>query len=73
MPLPMSVSVRIRLAVAKAWLQSREKNAPAAPAALATPYASFTCPRICCSPTTIESRLAATRKRWRTASGPRFA
>ncbi len=46
---------------------------PATPAALARPYASFTWPRICCSPSTIESRLAETRNRCRTASPPCFA
>ena len=68
----MSVSVRTRFAVANARLHRREKNEPAACAALARPYASFTWPRICCSPTTIESRLAETRNRWRTASTPPF-
>src|SRR5215813_3835629 len=34
----------------------------------AIPYAAFTCPRICGSPSTSESRLEATRKRCRTAS-----
>ena len=37
----------------------------------ATAKASFTWPRICGSPTTIESRLAATRNRCRTASWSR--
>ena len=71
-PRPMSVSVRTRLAVAKARLHRRDMYGPAASAALARPYASFTCPRICCSPTTMESRLAATRNRCRIASTPIF-
>ena len=61
------------LGVAKARLHRRDMYGPAACTALARPYASFTWPRICCSPTTIESRLAATRKRWRIASTPIFA
>ena len=43
-------------------------SGPSAPARCACTAASFTWPRIWASPTTIESRLAATRKRWRRAS-----
>ena len=49
-------------------LCSKCSSCPATvPVARATAKASFTWPRICGSPTTIESRLAATRKRCRTA------
>ncbi len=66
----MLVSVRTRLATENDLWKQRWSTCPAAPTAAAIAYCSFSCPRICGSPTTIESRLAATRKRWRTASRP---
>jgi hypothetical protein len=68
---PISVSVRTFLAAAKALCKQVFQLPATVPAARATAKASFTWPRICGSPTTIESRLAATRKRWRTASWSR--
>ena len=41
---------------------------PALRAATAWAYASLSCPRICGSPTTIESRLAPTLNKCRTAA-----
>ena len=67
-PRAISVSVRTRLAAFTAPASARCSAAPSAPASCACAAASFTCPRICDSPTTIESMLAATRKRWRAAS-----
>ncbi len=64
----MSVSVRTRLATLKAWLKSVCSRGPTVSQAWASAKASFTWPRICGSPIIIESRLAATRKAWRTAS-----
>ncbi len=72
-PAPIDVSVRTRLATVKALLTQRPSIPFRAPAASAASYASFTCPRICGSPSTIDSRLAATRKTWVTASSPRLA
>jgi hypothetical protein len=67
---PIAVSVRTRFPAASACWKSLPRTSFAADSAVATRYASFTWPRICGSPTTSESRLAATRKRWRTASIP---
>ena len=68
--LPMAVSVRARFAAATERLRSAVSTEPRLPAVSAARYASFTCPRICGSPITIESRLAATRNAWRTAASP---
>ncbi len=67
----ISVSVRTFLATAKACVKSVWSVGPTASHAWASAKASFTCPRICGSPIIIESRLAATRKAWRTASSSR--
>ena len=69
---PTSVSVRTRLATPKAWLISAWSTGPTVPADWASAKASFTWPRICGSPRTMESRLAATRKACSTASSPVF-
>ena len=69
----MPVSVRTRFATAKARRQARPRSPFAVPAASAAAKASFTWPRFCGSPTCIESRLEATRKRCRTASPPAWA
>ena len=68
---PMPVSERAFLAAAKALWRRCSSCPPTVPEALATEKASLTWPRICGSPTTMESRLAAMRKRWRTASWSR--
>ena len=60
---PMPVSERAFLAAANALCSRCSSWPETVPAARATANASFTWPRICGSPTTIESRLAATRKR----------
>ena len=59
-----------------AWLLYRAFRGGRGPDVFALPaaaWASFTCPRICGSPTIIESRLDATRNRCRTAARPRWA
>ena len=65
---PTSVSVRTFLATAMAWDISMWMSDPTVPDDWASANASLTCPRIWGSPSTMESRLAATRKTWRTAS-----
>ena len=67
----MPVSVRTRLATENDLWKQRCSTRPDAPIAAASAYCSFSWPRICGSPTTIESRLEATRKRCRTASRSR--
>ena len=62
-PEPRPVSVRTRLPTANDEWNSRLRNVPAVWAADAAVCASFTCPRICGSPTTSESSPAATRNR----------
>jgi hypothetical protein len=69
-PAAMPVSVRTFLATAKALVKQRSSTDPSTPALEAFAYASFTCPRIWGSPTTIESRLDATRNACRTALVP---
>ena len=64
----ISVSVRTFLATANACVNSEWSAGPTDSHAWASAKASFTWPRICGSPITIESRLDATRKAWRTAS-----
>ena len=66
----MPVSVRARFAAASDRFRRAFSAEPRVPAASAVWYASFTWPRICGSPITIDSRLAATRNACRTASGP---
>ena len=68
---PISVSVRTLLAAAKVLCNRCSSCPPTVPEARATAKASLTWPRICGSPTTIESRLAATRNKCRTASWSR--
>ena len=51
----------------RAW-----SSGPIVPEDWASAKASFTWPRICGSPTSIASRLAATRKTWWTASSSVF-
>ena len=63
-----AVSVRTRLPAANAEWKSLFSSGPVLPSCVATPKASFTCPRICGSPTTSESRPDATRNRWVAAS-----
>ena len=60
---PTPVSVRTRFPVAKARWKRRWSTARVEPALVARRSASFTCARIWSSPTTIDSRPAATRKR----------
>jgi hypothetical protein len=48
-----------------------ESSFPAVPAPEERPNAAFTCPRTWGSPMTPDSRLAATRERWRKASSQR--
>ena len=67
-PPPIFVSVRTRLAARNARGNTCRRCTPTVPADCATSKASFTWPRIWGSPTTIESKLEATRKMWRTAS-----
>ena len=67
----ISVSLRTRLATAKACVKSGCRLGPIVAHACASANASFTCPRIWGSPSIIESRLDATRKAWRTASSSR--
>ena len=66
---PISVDVRTSLATAKERWKSWFSVLPRAPACSATRTASFICPRICGSPSTIESSPLATRKACR-ATGP---
>ena len=65
---PMPVLVRTSFATANERWKSRDSVAPSVPASSARRTASFIWPRICGSPSTIESRPAATRNAWRTAS-----
>ena len=69
-PSAMVVSLRTFFATAKACEKQRSRSVPRLPVVFEAEYASLTCPRICGSPTTIESRLDATRNTWRTASSP---
>ncbi len=55
---PTSVSVRTFLATLNAWDMRACSSGPTVFADCASANASFTCPRICGSPTIIESRLA---------------
>jgi hypothetical protein len=64
---PTCVVLRTSFATAKERWKSRCSTVPSVPADCATRTASFSWPRICGSPSTIESRPAATRKAWRTA------
>ncbi|MNI56464.1 hypothetical protein D3C73_1114700 [compost metagenome] len=65
---PTWVSVRARLATENVCWNSRSRRWPSRPWSRAVDQASFTWPRICGSPSTIESSPVATRNRWRTAS-----
>ena len=63
--LPIWVSVRTRLATEKARWKNGSSVLETAPTSRATVYDSLTWPRICGSPTTMESSDEATRNRWR--------
>ena len=65
--LPMSVCVRTSLATAKVRWNSRFSTSPSAPADSACRTACFIWPRICGSPSTIESSPLATRNACATA------
>ncbi len=67
-PWPIVVSERTRPPVDSASRKRRSRVGPLVPAALASSCARRTWPRISASPTTIESRPEATRKRWRGTS-----
>ncbi len=64
---PISVVLRTSLATANERWNSLCSTVPSVPAACASRTASFIWPRICGSPSTIESRPEATRNAWRTA------
>ena len=64
---PTRVLVRTSFATAKERWKSLCSTVPSVPADSAARAASFIWPRICGSPSTIESRPEATRKAWRTA------
>ena len=63
---PIEVFVRTSFATAKERWNSRFSVVPSVPAASAERTASFIWPRICGSPSTMESRPEATRNAWRT-------
>src|SRR5947207_1441167 len=65
---PIPVLLRTSFATAKERWKSLLRSVPRVPADSATRTASFICPRICGSPTTMESRPEATRNACRTAS-----
>jgi hypothetical protein len=65
---PISVSVRTSLATENERWNSWCSVVPSVPAASASRTACFIWPRICGSPSTIESRPEATRKAWRAAA-----
>ena len=65
--LPMSVWLRTSFATANVRWNSRFSTRPSDPADSATRTACFICPRICGSPSTIESRPEATRNACETA------
>jgi hypothetical protein len=64
---PISVCVRTSLATANVRWKRRLSTSPSAPAASAVRTACFICPRICGSPSTIDSRPLATRNACATA------
>ena len=64
----MFVSRCTCLAVRSAWWNSPESGPRTLPVSLATLKDVLTWPRICRSPTTIESRPLVTRNRWRAQS-----
>ena len=66
--LPISVELRTSLATEKERWNSWCSVLPKVPADSAWRTASFICPRICGSPSTIESRPEATRKACRAAA-----
>ncbi len=67
---PMAVSVRTRLAHRKAAAKVRDSSPRTVPTPWPHSRASFTCPSTCASPSTMESRLEATRKRCDSAAAP---
>ena len=64
---PTLVVERTSFATAKERWKSLCSSVPSVPADSACRAASFICPRICGSPSTMESSPEATRKAWRTA------
>ena len=64
---PTCVVERTSFATANERWKSLCSSVPSVPADSAARAACFNCPRICGSPSTIESRPEATRKAWRTA------
>ena len=70
---PSAVSVRTCFATEKVFWKSRLSIGPSVPMFPAVRTDCFTCPRICGSPSTIESRPEATRKAWRTAASSVWA
>lgn len=64
---PISVVLRTSFATAKERWKSLCSTVPRVPAASASRTACFSWPRICGSPSTMESRPEATRNAWRTA------
>ena len=67
---PISVDERTSLATANERWNICCSVLPSVPALPASRTASFSWPRICGSPRTIESRPLATRNAWRAAEGP---
>ncbi len=67
---PISVEVRTSLATANDRWNIWCSEPPRVPAVSASRTACFIWPRICGSPSTIESRPLATRKAWRAAEPP---
>ena len=65
--LPISVWARTSFATANVRWNNRFSTSPSVPAASAWRTACFIWPRICGSPSTIESRPEATRNAWVTA------
>ena len=68
--LPISVDERTSLATANERWNICCSVVPSVPALSASRTACFSWPRICGSPSTIESSPLATRKAWRAAEGP---
>jgi hypothetical protein len=64
---PISVVLRTCLATANERWNIWCKVEPNAPTSRATRTASFICPNICGSPSTMESKPLATRNAWRAA------
>ncbi|MOA38659.1 hypothetical protein D3C78_1603660 [compost metagenome] len=65
---PTAVWLRTSLATAKVFWNRPLSRLPSVPARSAVRTASLIWPRICVSPSTMESSPEATRKAWRAAS-----